>query len=572
MLSNKLHVTRDEVMAENGMVAAGHRLEVETGRRMLQKGGNAVDAAVAGAFVAELAEPAMCGLGGHGVMSVYMADTGETTVIDFYDVAPAGAFVGMYELLDDKSGHLGALGFPGVKDDAQSVGHRSVMVPGQVAGLCAAHERYGSLPLEDVMAPAIELAENGLPVDGTTVRYIVASAALIRRFPATAACFLRDGLPPRAGSAPWDAGDTLVRKDLAETLRRIAREGSQAFYKGEIAQAIAAGMAANDGLITLEDLANYEPYLHPAERYTYRGYEYVTGGNVTLVEALNILECFDLGSLGAESTLGKHLMIEAMRRAWADTLMYVGDPRRDTSPWKGLTSKAYARQRAAEIDLTKASPEVGPGDPWAFEGRPCPGTYPWPIENMPPGSGNTTKVAAIDARGNIVSLITSLGFPFASKVTVPGTGVLLNNSMHRLDPRPGYLNSIEPGKGMQRLTAAVLVFKDGRPFAALGGSLSIFIGGMGLHPIVNMIDLGMGVQEAIETYRFHPVGEITWLDDRIPEAVQRDLAAMGHRILPLEEKFGETHFGNHVGIHVAPETTKIHGGGDPFHANAVAGY
>lgn len=562
--------TRDEVIAENAIVAAGHTLEVEAAISMLQRGGNAVDAAVAGAFVAELAEPAMCGIGGHGVMSVYMADTGETTIFDFYDVAPAQASPDMYERLDKQSSDV--LGYPQVKGDAQSVGHESVMVPSQVAGLCAAHERYGSLPLTEVMAPAITLAEEGVPVDRTMMKYIVDSAALLRRFPATAAVFLKDGLSPRAGSAPWNPGDILVRRDLAQTLRRIASEGPVVFYRGEIARAIAADMAANGGLITLEDLANYGSYIYPAPRYTYRGYEYVTGGNVTLVETLNILECFDLSSMDPEGTLCKHLMIEAMRRTWTDTLMYVGDPRGDLSPWKGLTSKEYARKRAAEIDLTKASPIVKPGDPWEFEGRPRPATYPRPMEDVRPGSGNTTKIATMDAHGNTVSLLTSLGYPFASKVTVPGTGILLNNSMHRLDPRPGYLNSIAPGKGMQRLTAPVLIFKDGRLFSALCGSLSIMISGMALHPFVNLIDFGMGIQRAIEAYRFHPTGERTWLDDRIPETVQRDLAAMGHHLLPLEERFGETHFGNHVGIRIEPATGKIHGGGDPFHANAVAGY
>jgi gamma-glutamyltranspeptidase/glutathione hydrolase len=355
-------------------------------------------------------------------------------------------------------------------------------------------------------------------------------------------------------------------------LRRIADEGPEVFYRGEIAQAIAADMAANGWLITLDDLASYEPYVYPAERYTYRGYEYVTGGNVTLVETLNILECFDLGSMDPESMLCRHIMIEAMRLAWADTLTHVGDPRGHMSPWRGLTSKGYARQRAEEIDLTKASPEVGPGDPWEFEGRSRPATCPSPVESISRGSGNTTKIAVVDGHNNVVSLITSLGFPFASKVTVPGTGILLNNSMHRLDPRPGRLNSIAPGKGMQRLTAAVLIFKDGRPFAALCGSLSIFISGMSLHPIVNLVDFGMGVQRAIEAYRFHPTGQGVWLDARISQAVQRDLASMGHRILPLEETFGDTHFGNHVGIRIDPEMGRIHGGGDPFHNNAVAGY
>jgi len=572
MLNSRVHATRDEVVAENGMVAAGHRLEVQAGMHMLQKGGNAIDAAVAGAFVAELAEPAMCSIGGHGVMSVYMADTGETTVIDFYDIAPAKASPHMYELLNNRSdGALGSLGYPKVKDDAKSLGYRSAMVPGQVAGLCAAHERYGLLSLQEVMAPAIELAEDGVPVDRTSAHYIASSAALIRRFRPTAECFLKDGLPLRAETL-GDPGDILIRKDLAETLSRIARDGAETFYQGEIAQAIAADMEANGGLITLEDLANYEPYIHPAKRYTYRGYEYVTGGNVTLVEALNILECFDLSSMDPRGTRCRHLMIEAMRLAWADTLMFVGDPRGDTSPWKGLTSKEYAKKRAAEIDLTRANPDAGPGNPWEFEGRPPTATYPWPGENIRRGDGNTTKVVTMDAQGNVVVLLTSLGFTFGSKVTIPGTGIIFNNSMHRLDPRPGRLNSVAPGKGMQRLTSTVLIFKDGQPFAAHSGSLSIFISGTGLHSMVNLMDFGMGIQEAIDAYRFHPTGQTIWLDDRIQAKVQQELASMGHHLLPLEEVFGDTHFGNHVGILVDPDTGKIHGGGDPFHTNGIGGY
>lgn len=562
--------TRDEITAENAIVAAGHRLEVEAAIGILQRGGNAVDAAVAGAFVAELAEPAMCGIGGHGVMSVYMADTRETTIVDFYDVAPAEATPDMYERLDKRNSDV--LGYLQVKGDAQSVGYKSVMVPSQVAGLCAAHERFGTLPLTEVIAPAITLAKEGVPVDSTMMNYITGSAALIRRFPETAAVFLKDGLPLRAGTTSRHPADTVVREDLAQTLRKIASEGPAAFYEGEIAMAIATDMAANGGLLTLTDLSNYEPYIYPAKPYTYRGYEYVTGGNVTLVEALNILECFDLSSMDPDGALCRHVMIEAMRRAWTDTLMHVGDPRGDQSPWKGLTSKEYAKKRAAEIDLAQASPVVKPGDPWEFEERPPPGTFPQPTEDVGQGNGHTTKIATVDGHGNIVSLITSLGYPFASKVTVPGTGVLLNNSMHRLDPRPGYLNSIAPGKGMQRLTAAVLVFKDGRPFAALCGSLSIAISGMALHPIVNLIDFGMGIQRAIEFYRFHPTNGRIWLDDRIADTVQRDLAAMGHHLLPLKERFGETHFGNHVGIRIEPATGKIQGGSDPFHANAVGGY
>ena len=534
MKPSRIGYSGGEVVASNGMVAAGHRLEAEAGLSMLQKGGNAVDAAVAGAFAAELAEPAMCGIGGHGVMSIYMADTGKTTVVDFYDVAPGNATPDIYETLEDTTGvgTLGALGYPEVKDDAQSIGHTSVMVPSQVAGLCAAHERFGLLPLDQVMAPAIELAEEGVPVDRTMARYV--SSSLIRRFPDTAAYLLRGGGSQRAGS-PKGRGDIVVRRDLGEPLRRIASDGADPFYRGDIAEAIAADMARNGGLMTMEDLARYRPYVYDPEPYSYRDYKYVTGGNVTLLETLNILECFDLGGMGAGTTASTHLMIEAMRLGWTDTMAHVGDPRGNLSAWRGLTSKNYARRRAQEIDLARASPMVGPGDPWEFDGRPRPAELPLPLDDTQRSGGTTTRVVCMDAHGNAVALLTSLGTPFGSKVTVPGTGVLLNNSMHRLDPRPGRLNSVAPGKGMQRLTAAVLIFRDGRPLAAMAGSLSIFIGGMGLHPIVNLIDFGMGIHQGIEAHRFHPAGEAIWLDDRIPSNVQRDLADMGHPIEPKPE-------------------------------------
>ena len=551
-----------EVTAQNGMIAAGHRLEAQAGLQMLRSGGNAIDAAVAAAFAADLAEPAMCGLGGHGVMSIFMADTGKTTVVDFYDVAPSGATPDMYELAPRAGeGSLAALGYPAVEDDAQQLGHRSVMVPGQTAGLCAAHKHFGSLPLDKVLAPAISLAEDGVPIDPTIARYIAGAANEMRRYPETSNTFLN--ITP---------GAPIVRADLARTLRLIARNGADAFYRGEIAKAIAADVDANGGILTMDDLAAYVPFIYEPEPYTYRDYDYVTGGNVTLPEALNILENFDLATARPGSVRSIHLMIEAMRLAWADTLMHVGDPRDDNSPWTGLTSKEYARQRAREIDPLRAAPTVSPGDPWDFEDRPRPVSHPWPVDNAYRMSGNTTKVIAMDADGNAVSLITSLGTPFGSKVVVPGTGVLLNNSMHRLDPRPGYLNSVAPGKGMQRLTAAVMVFRDGRPFAALAGSLSIFMGGMGIHPLVNLVDFEMGIQRAIEAYRFDPTGDAAWIDERVPPKVQRGLTEMGHNLLPQRQSFGDTHFGNHVGIKVDADASSIHGASDPFHANAVMSY
>ena len=571
MLASGVTATREETVARNGMVAAGHRLEAETGVAVLRRGGNAVDAAVAAAFVAEMAEPAMCGIGAHGVMSVHWAATGEKRVIDFYDVAPSAASPQMYEIIPGGDVYPGPHAYPRVRNDAQSDGHLSVMVPSQLAGLCAAHRRYGSVPLRDLIAPAVGLAEEGVPVDRPTMGYILSTARSIRRYPETASYLLKDGLPLRAPvlGAP---GDTIVRRDLARTLREIANDGPDVFYRGHLAEAMARDMDVNGGIMTLDDLAAYEPMSYEAEPFTYRGFEYVTGGNVTVVEALNILELFDPKGTEPDSPEFVHVMMEAMRLAWADTLAHVGDPRTGASPWAGLTSKAYAAKRARLIDPDRAAERVGPGDPWEFEGRARPETRRAAGPEPPPGAGQTTRVVAADSDGNLASLIISLGHAFGSRVTVPGTGILLNNSMHRLDPRPGYLNSVAPGKGMQRLTAAIEVFRDGRPFAAFGTSLTIYMGSTGIHPMVNVMDFGMGVQQAIEACRFHPAGDAMWVDSRMPEPLRRALSGMGHRLVPREQRFLETHFGNTVGVLVDPVTGLFHGGADPFHTNAVAGY
>ncbi|MDP7627674.1 MAG: gamma-glutamyltransferase [SAR202 cluster bacterium] len=543
-----------------GIVASGHPLEAKAGLEILRNGGNAVDAAVASAFVADLAEPAMCGLGAHGVMSIYWAETQKSTVIDFYDLAPAAASTSIYQSIDGQfSEKTKALGYPSVKDDRQFYGHRSVMVPSQVSGLCAAHGLFGSLPLSDLVKPAISLARSGVAVDQIMSRYISLTKHVWQKYPEMGTTFLKE------------KGELVVRKDLSNTLELIADYGADIFYRGIIADRIIDDMKTHEGILSADDLASYEPIIYDSEQYTYKNCSYVTGGNVTLVEALNILECFDIQPTDRDRLETIHLMIEAMKLSWADTLAYVGDPRRNDSPWEGLTSKDYALIRAKEIDLHRATPFPKIGDPWIFDERQPPEHQAWPLDNSRDRSGNTTKVVTMDRDGNVVSLITSLGTYFGSQVIVPETGVLLNNSMHRLDPRPGYLNSIGPRQGMQRLTASVITFEKDSPSAALAGSLSIFLGGMGFHPLVNMLDFKMDIQGAINAPRFHPVGNEVWVDDQMSSDIISGLQEMGHKLSVKRQRFGNTYFGNHVGISYDRVSGKIYGGMDVLHNNAIQG-
>ena len=546
----------------NGIVAAGHPLEAEAGLDILQKGGNAVDAAITAAFVADLAEPAMCGLGAHGVMSIYWAATGKTTIIDFYDVAPATATTSMFRTSLGKSSpeKTGALGYPSVENDEQFYGHKSAMVPSQVAGLCSAYDLFACLPLTTLMGPAITLAREGVPVDTIMDRYIQDTKHLWNIYPEMESTFGKN------------IGDYVVRSDLAKTLEIIANEGADAFYRGVVAERIAQDMLDNGGMLSAEDLDNYSPLIYESDQYTYRDISYVTGGNVTLVEALNILENFDISPSGHQTIEAVHLMIESMKLSWADTLAHVGDPRGSDSPWNALVSKDYARQRASLIDPDKVSSFPNFGNPWTFENRENPNLNTIPVDDSGKISGHTTKVVVMDRDNNVVSLITSLGTYFGSQVIVPGTGILLNNSMHRLDPRPGYLNSIMPGKGMQRLTSSVIAFNDNVPVSALAGSLSIFLGGMGIHPLVNMVDFGMGIHDSINSLRFHPSGEDIWVDGRMNSDLIDGLSKMGHKLVKRSSTYGNTSFGNHVGLSFSKDNSLMSGGMDVLHNNWVKGF
>ena len=302
MRHSRVFVTRDEMVSSDGVVAAGHKLEAEAGARMLKLGGNAVDAAVAAAFVAGVVEPDNGGIGGIGRAAICMAQNGRTTVIDWAPQAPSKATADMYEL---EAGESGFYELARVKDRANRIGYKAVDIPATAAALRIAHKQYSTLDLKTVVQPAIELAAGGIPVKWRLALVVAANLADLRRFPATAEIFLRDGFPLRE-ETPWSTGDTLVQTDLAKTMERIGSEGCEVMYAGDIGDRIASHIAENGGILTREDIADYQPLIGDPfneKRFTYHGYEYVTCGHTVLPEALNILECFDLRSYGPDSVI-----------------------------------------------------------------------------------------------------------------------------------------------------------------------------------------------------------------------------------------------------------------------------
>ncbi len=526
MQSSTVTTTRSDLAAEHGVVAGGHPTVAEVGVDVLRKGGNAVDAVVAAAFTAFVVEPGMCGLGGHGRISIHLAEKNETIGIDHFIRAPAAATPDMYQRALRE---WVAAGREGSVNAINTTGHLAVGIPGTVAGLCEAHRLFGTRPLRELVGPAIELAEAGLLVDWRQSLIITYRAAEIRQYPAAAAALLPNGLPPRANTT-FHVGDRLDQRDLARTIKRIADEGPRIFYVGDIAQAIEREMQANGGLLTSGDLAGYEPAKFDQPRYTYRDHEYVTCGDLIGVEALNLLENFDVTALGPESAGYRHLMAEALAQAFVDNFAFAGDPLHIPSPLAGLASKAYAAQMAARISPSQARAEVLPGDPWAFE----PQNGASPEASAPGPFAGTTKVCAADTQGNFVSLITSLGSAFGSLVLVPETGIFLGNAMQWFDPQPGKSNSVGPGRMPLYAAPVLIAFRGGRAVGAIGGSGGYLIPTAILHTFVNVVDHGLGLQAALEAPRLHTQGQELKVDARMEAATRQALADMGHSVQVVE--------------------------------------
>ena len=481
---------RSAVRGKNGVVASSSALASEIGVDTLRRGGNAVDAAVATAFALAVTWPAAGNIGGGGFLVYYGAD-GEATTFDFREKAPLAATEDMY---------LGEDGF--VRDNSNHEGILAVGVPGTVAGLAMAHHEFGELEWSELVAPAVKLASEGIPISWKLHEDFMERKERWEKYPSSAEIFLK------GDSTLYQPGDTWVQKDLGSTLKRIQQRGADGFYRGETAKLIANFMVRNGGIITLEDLERYEAVERDPIRGSYRGYEIVSmpppsSGGVALVEMLNILEGFDLAEAGHNSAQYLHLLTETMRRAYADRARYLGDPDfNEDMPIERLISKEHAEVLRGSIDPTHASES----DPAQFAGA-----YE---------SDQTTHFSIVDKDGNMVALTYTLEWGYGSHIVVDGAGFLLNNEMGDFNAVPGVTdvsgrigtdaNLIRPEQRMLSSMTPTIVARDGIPIFATGTPGGKTIINTTLQTILNVIDHGMTIAESIEAGRIHH----QWLPDR----------------------------------------------------------
>jgi len=569
MIKSELVATRTPITAQNGLVVGGHEQEAEAGVRVLKEGGNAVDALVAAAFTGFVVEPGMCGLGGYGRMAIFWADDGEFTTIDHYVRAPREAHADMFEL--DLSTELHYYNHPKTVGREAEWGYRSPAVPGSVAGLCAAHDMFGRLPLPQVLEPAVEIAEQGIPVTWDLLVWIARRLPEIRTLPGAASVLLKDGNPPAAVSS-FEAWDTLVFPGLSDTLQRIAEHGPAGFYSGPVAEAVDREIREHGGILTAEDLAAYRPRILREPPAVYRDYTYVTAFDPLSYETLNILDEFDLSPLDPNGVEFRHLMAEAMGHAFVDNMVHYGDPDYTESPVNGLSSRDFAAARAAGIRSDRAaSRPISAGNPWPYESE---GAPPQVLPTQPSTGGvkGTSQMVAADRQGNVAALITSLTSAFGSLVYIPEAGFFLNNGMQNFDPRPDHPNCIVPGKMPIFAAPTLVAARDGRAAFGIAGSGGYRIMTGVLHSLINAVDFGMEIQEAVDSPRVHCQGEATYVDSRIPEPVQKRLEEMGHRVVPQEETPGALNFGRVNAIRVDPNTGLLHAGSGPAWSTAAAGY
>ena len=541
--------------AAHGMVASASGLASQVGVRLLRRGGNAVDAAVGVGLALAVVYPEAGNLGGGGFMLIRLAD-GRSTVIDYREIAPALATRTMYL---DTSGH--------VLKNASLVGYRAVGVPGTVAGLARAQRRYGRLPWREVVEPARRLAAHGFVVSPTLAASLQRAARTpLGHFAESRRVFLRGGQPPRAG-------EVFRQPALAATLRRLERYGPREFYWGDTARRIARDMRAHGGLVTRTDLRRYRAVERQPLHGTYRGYGVLTmpppsSGGIALLEMLNILEHDGLRQSGYQTANTDHRLIEAMRRAFADRSAFLGDPDFVKMPVRGLTSKAYAAHVAGTIDPVRATPsaKIGPGRPQAYE------------------SPETTHFSVVDAQGDAVSNTYTLNMLYGSGVTVPGTGVLLNDEMDDFSSKPntpngfgliqGNANAIAPRKRPLSSMTPTILTRGGRLFLVIGSPGGPTIINTVLQVIVNLVDHGMTLTQAIAAPRLHH----QWLPDviryepgAVPPRVRAALRAEGYQFAPSPGVFPNTRtWGDAEGVLVDPKTGTRVGASDPRAPDARA--
>lgn len=535
------------VRAKHGMVACAEKFASQIGIDILKRGGNAVDAAVAVGFALAVTHPTAGNLGGGGFMMIRFAN-GEAACVDYRETAPAAARKDSYL---DRSGQ--------VIPQASTEGYLASGVPGTPAGLCLAQRKYGKLQLKDVIQPAIDLAENGFPVSYHLSESLKGVASLLARFPESRRIFLRDG-------RYFEPEELFVQKNLAWSLKTIRDQGPFGFYRGPVAKKVASAYERYDRWITEQDLANYQPKLRTPLLGSYRGHELITmpppsSGGIVLLEMLNALEGYNLAGMGAGASGTIHLMTEVMRRAFRDRAELMGDTDFVTVPVSRLITKSYAASFRRLIDLNKATDSL---------------TLPGRI--LPAESSETTHYSVVDSQGNAVANTYTLNGGYGSGVTIEGTGILMNNEMDDFTSKPGVANAygliqgdanaIAPGKKPLSAMTPTFLTRNGKLFLVIGSPGGPTIINTVLQVIVNVVDFGFTIQEAIDAPRFHH----QWLPDELrielgfANDVVKALEDRGHKVAV------RSFMGDAEGILVEPKTGILLGASDPRGDGLTVGY
>lgn len=536
-------------VGRSGMVVAGHPLASLAGVMALQRGGNAVDAAIAVAAALNVVEPQMSGIGGDGYLMIYHRGRGSVEVVNATGAAPLAATAEEY------------------RDGIPMKDIRSVSVPGLLDGWMEAHARHGRLRLVDLFAPAIDWADNGFPVTQRLAENIAADPALIST-PSSRVIFAPEG-------RPLQAGEVLYQHDLARTLARLASDGGDVFYRGDIARALARCSEVHGGLLTLQDLAQHHARWQEPISTTYHGYTVFeappNSSGIVLLEMLNLIEAVGLPQLEWDSAASIHLMVEAKKLAFADREQFLADPEWVEVPVEGLLSKEYARERATRIDLHRAAKEVQPGDAWRYQ----PGGKPSSVRKrvgQTPAREDTTCFVVVDKEGNAVSALQSLQSAFGSALVAEGTGILLNNRMTYWHLEANHVDRLEPGKRVRHTMNPVMAFRDGKLCLAFGTPGADTQTQTNLQVFTRVVDFGLSVQEAVEAPRWRQLQSPTestvprrcedqlQIEGRFGTHVAEGLTARGHQVASIGDWAG---VGSEVMIAVGPDAGVLKGGADP---------
>ena len=521
---------------ENGVVSSARYEASKIGVEIMKAGGNAVDAAVATAFAVAVSEPFTNGLGGGGFMTLHLAD-GTNTFVDFREYAPAAATDDMF-LNEDGT----------VNEEAYTYGGLSNAIPGNVKGLLYILDNYGTMSREEVLRPSIELALNGYPVDPLTKWATDYGYKTVEENPVAASIYTNDDLP-------LELGDVIKNPQMADALELLIEDGDEAFYNGPIGEALIEANNAAGGIMTMEDLQNYNVRELEPVTGTYKGYEIISSplpssGGTHLIQLLNILENFDLSDMEPYSVEHMHLQSEIQKIVYQDRAEYMGDPDYVEVPVNGLTSKEYAAELAEKVDMTQAQ-EFTADDPWKFEGD------------------DTTHLSVADADGNMIGITMSINYYWGSKVFVDDYGFYINNHMNDFDPEPDGPNSVAAGKKpLSSMSPTVVLKEDGSPFMVLGcpGGSTIFT--QVEQVISDVIDFGMDMQEAVDMPRIlDDTDNVFYYNDQIDQSLVEGMEALGHDT----ETIGNDVFG-YVQAVMYGEDGLLHGAADAWSDAKAVGY